>query len=196
MIDEKMIDKAIDLFKRLYRYGEEGLTIDANIAREIEEMIALLESAKAGQPELRYLGDEKHDASNCPVCNELSGKQAEQPPEPPKLGAGGFTKKWRDRLAQSECFMQLTGANEAEWMKAMREACDRLDAQQQEIERLIEERGHAQNGTHKVLVEVDRLTAENKELIVRDKFLTALENSGVDNWEGYDEAIETLNSEG
>ena len=44
------IDEAIELFQRLYRYGEEGLTIDANIACEIEKMIESLEAAKA-EPE-------------------------------------------------------------------------------------------------------------------------------------------------
>ena len=40
-------EKEIDLLKRLYKYGEEGLTIDSNIAYEIEKMIESLESAKA-----------------------------------------------------------------------------------------------------------------------------------------------------
>ena len=40
-------EKEIDLLKRLYKYGEEGLTIDSNIAYEIEKMIESLEAAKA-----------------------------------------------------------------------------------------------------------------------------------------------------
>ena len=42
--------KTIDLLKRLYNYGEVGLTIDANIAREIEEMIDILESESEPEP--------------------------------------------------------------------------------------------------------------------------------------------------
>lgn len=43
-------EKEIKLFERLYRYGEEGLTIDANIAREIEEMIEHLKSESEPEP--------------------------------------------------------------------------------------------------------------------------------------------------
>ena len=46
-------EKEIDLLKRLYKYGEEGLTIDSNIAYEIEKMIESLESAKA-EPESEF----------------------------------------------------------------------------------------------------------------------------------------------
>ena len=42
MVNSK--EAEIKLLKRLYQYGEEGLTIDANIAREIEETIESLES--------------------------------------------------------------------------------------------------------------------------------------------------------
>ena len=45
--DNEMVNSKeaeIKLLKRLYQYGEEGLTIDANIAREIEETIESLES--------------------------------------------------------------------------------------------------------------------------------------------------------
>lgn len=37
---------------------------------------------------------------------------------------------------------------------------------------------------------------EYQELIESQKFLTALENAGVDNWGGYDFAIELFNEEG
>lgn len=36
---------------------------------------------------------------------------------------------------------------------------------------------------------------EYQDLMERDRILTALENAGVDNWEGYDYAIESLNNE-
>jgi len=38
------MNKTIDLLKRLYKLGEDGLTLDPNIARETEEMIELLEA--------------------------------------------------------------------------------------------------------------------------------------------------------
>ncbi len=70
-----------------------------------DEAIALLEAAQkmvnleAKQPkELRYLGDEKHDAANCPVCNELSGKQA----EPVRQAGGEFKKETHKETIQIE----------------------------------------------------------------------------------------------
>ena len=36
---------------------------------------------------------------------------------------------------------------------------------------------------------------EFDELVSRSNFLTALENAGVDNWEGYDEAVNSLSEE-
>lgn len=36
---------------------------------------------------------------------------------------------------------------------------------------------------------------EFDELVARSNFLTALENAGVDNWEGYDEAVNSLREE-
>jgi hypothetical protein len=201
MIDEKKIDEAIDELNI-------GLSSDYGsvplMARHMRKTRDFLESAKA-EPVTEPKRVTTFSAGKMPAlafqceaavwCDNDSGSlcyatsmerakwiaeklntvcQAKADPVPQTDG-GKFTKKWRDRLAQSECFMQLTGASEAEWMKAIKEACDLIDFQQKEI------------------VE---LKTENKKLIDRDKFLTALENSGVDNWEGYDEAIETLNSEG
>lgn len=38
-------------------------------------------------------------------------------------------------------------------------------------------------------------SAEYEDLLRADKFLTALENAGVDNWDGYDFALELFQEE-
>lgn len=42
---------------------------------------------------------------------------------------------------------------------------------------------------------IEKLEAENKKLRERDRWLDALEAAGVDNWEGYDKALEILREE-
>lgn len=48
------------------------------------------------------------------------------------------------------------------------------------------------DGLIAVIAEIEKLTERNEYLEERDSLLCALESAGVDNWSGYDQALELL----
>ena len=147
-------EKEIDLLKRLYKYGEEGLTIDSNIAYEIEKMIESLESAKA-EPRTAlselwacqcgwYGTQEEQDALGtqngcCPQCGseDLANLAA-------MVDLTGLAQKAAAPIEEAE--------PESEFTKLARTVCHTENVEKWRVRSLLDE----------ACDHVDRLTAEKQ----------------------------------
>jgi hypothetical protein len=128
----------------------------------------------------------------CPYC-----------PEEVKQETSEFTKVARKLI--NECthgkHTNVIGSNLL--LVRLDQACNKIDALEAENERLknaIIDFGNNPTGFDWAVLgkldkqeqEIERLTDENKKLKDRERKLNALESTGVDNWEGYDMAMDRL----